>query len=93
MDFNEKRRYSRQIAVEGIGETGQEKLLAAKVIIIGCGALGSMVAMQLAGAGIGNITIVDFDTIDVSNLQRQFFFPIRMSARASVILLLRGSGS
>lgn len=74
MDSEERRRYSRQIAVDGIGESGQEKLLSAKVMIVGCGALGSMVAMQLAGAGVGNITIADFDTIDISNLQRQFFY-------------------
>ena len=67
-------RYSRQIAVEEIGEDGQRALRDARVFIVGCGALGSMVAMQLAGAGIGHLTIADFDTVDISNLQRQFFF-------------------
>lgn len=67
-------RYARQIAVEAIGKSGQQKIREAAVLIIGCGALGSMVAMQLAGAGIGKIGICDFDTIDISNLQRQFFF-------------------
>lgn len=67
-------RYSRQIALDEIGEEGQEKLLAARVMVVGCGALGSMVAMQLAGAGVGTIGIADFDTIDISNLQRQYFF-------------------
>ena len=67
-------RYLRQIAIHEIGEKGQKKLCGSKVFITGCGALGSMVAMQLAGAGIGEIGIADFDTIDVSNLQRQFFF-------------------
>lgn len=74
MTAEEKRRYSRQISVAEIEETGQICLLSSKVAIIGCGALGSMVAMQLAAAGVGNIVIADFDTIDISNLQRQFFF-------------------
>lgn len=67
-------RYARQIAVPEIGKEGQQKLLSSRVFILGCGALGSMVAMQLAGAGIGHITIADFDNIEISNLQRQFFF-------------------
>lgn len=74
MTAEEKRRYSRQISIDEIGEPGQVRLLSSKVAIVGCGALGSMVAMQLAAAGIGNIVIADFDTIDISNLQRQFFF-------------------
>lgn len=67
-------RYVRQIAVPEIGKEGQQKLHSSSVLIIGCGALGSMVAMQLTGAGIGRLKICDFDTIDVTNLQRQFFF-------------------
>lgn len=74
MTNEEKQRYSRQTRMEGIGLEGQEKLRRAKVAVVGCGALGSMVAMQLAGAGVGNIVIADFDTIDISNLQRQFFY-------------------
>lgn len=66
-------RYSRQKA-SGIGSDGQKLLSDATVAIVGCGALGSMVAMQLAGAGVGHLVIIDFDTIDISNLQRQFFF-------------------
>lgn len=57
-----------------IGREGQLRIARARVFIVGCGALGSMVAMQLAGAGVGEIEIADFDTVDVSNLQRQFFF-------------------
>lgn len=60
--------------LEGIGEEGMEKLRRGKVFIIGCGALGSLCAMYLAGSGIGTIALADFDTIDVSNLQRQLFF-------------------
>ena len=67
-------RYLRQIAVKEIGKEGQEKLSKAKVAIIGCGALGSMGAVELAAAGVGKLLLVDFDTIDISNLQRQFFY-------------------
>ena len=74
METEVKCRYSRQIAVKEVGIVGQESLLRSKVAIVGCGALGSMVAMQLAGAGVGRLCIADFDTVDVSNLQRQFFF-------------------
>lgn len=74
MTPEEKRRYSRQISVDEIGEPGQIRLLSSKVTVVGCGALGSMVAMQLASAGVGEIVVADFDTIDISNLQRQFFF-------------------
>lgn len=67
-------RYSRQISVPQIGREGQKKICESKVLIIGSGALGSMVGMQLAGAGVGKIGIADFDTVDISNLHRQFFF-------------------
>lgn len=67
-----KNRYSRNIAC--IGAEGQERLSAASVFVIGCGALGGQVAMLLAAAGVGRIGIADFDTVDVSNLQRQLFF-------------------
>lgn len=65
-------RYLRNIKV--IGENGQSRLASSSVIIIGCGALGGQLAMLLAGAGIGHIGIADFDTIDISNLQRQLYF-------------------
>lgn len=74
MTEEEKRRYSRLIAIDGIGSEGIERLSRATVLIVGCGALGSMAAMQLAAAGVGHLRIVDFDTIDISNLQRQFFY-------------------
>lgn len=74
MNAEERVRYSRQIGIDGFGVEGQNRLLSASVAIVGCGALGSMVAMQLAGAGVGKLVIFDFDTVDVSNLQRQFFF-------------------
>ncbi len=62
------------IAIPEIGTAGIESLKKAHVFITGCGALGSVTAMYLAGAGIGKISIADFDTIDISNLQRQLFY-------------------
>lgn len=64
-------RYSRQIILPEIGGTGQRKLLNAKVLIIGCGGLGSPCAYYLAGAGIGRIGLVDSDKVELNNLQRQ----------------------
>lgn len=84
-----KMRYARQIAVPDIGIEGQNRLIHSKVLIIGCGALGSMVAMQLAGAGIGVLGLVDFDTVDVSNLQRQFFFKSSEAGEPKLKLLSR----
>lgn len=64
-------RYSRHTLLREIGEAGQIKLLESKVLLIGAGGLGSPAAMYLAAAGVGTLGIVDFDTVDVSNLQRQ----------------------
>ena len=65
------KRYSRHIIMPQIGSRGQRKLLESKVLIVGAGGLGGPVAIYLALAGIGTIGIVDFDTVDLSNLQRQ----------------------
>jgi molybdopterin-synthase adenylyltransferase len=67
-------RYSRQILFSEIGETGQRRLLAGRVCIIGCGALGSAQAEALARAGVGYLRIVDRDFVEASNLQRQTMF-------------------
>ncbi|MEO7127895.1 MAG: ThiF family adenylyltransferase, partial [Rhodoferax sp.] len=64
-------RYSRHILLDEIGIEGQERLLAAHALVIGAGGLGSPVALYLASAGIGHITLVDDDTVDLTNLQRQ----------------------
>jgi molybdopterin/thiamine biosynthesis adenylyltransferase len=64
-------RYSRQIFLPEIDEAGQERLAAARVIILGLGGLGSPVAMYLAGAGVGHLELADPDRVDVSNLHRQ----------------------
>jgi adenylyltransferase/sulfurtransferase len=67
-------RYSRQVRFPHIGEAGQEKLSAARVTLIGCGALGSVIAETLVRAGVGFIRIVDRDFLEISNLQRQSLF-------------------
>nr|WP_277998200.1 sulfur carrier protein ThiS [Zhaonella formicivorans] len=64
-------RYSRHIILEQVGLKGQQKLLAGSVLIVGAGGLGSPAAYYLAAAGVGRIGIVDFDRVDLSNLQRQ----------------------
>ena len=64
-------RYSRHILLPEVGGKGQKKLLAAKVLLIGAGGLGSPVALYLAAAGIGTLGIMDADRVDLSNLQRQ----------------------
>ena len=65
------KRYSRHIIMPQVGSSGQRKLLEAKVLIVGAGGLGSPVALYLGLAGVGTLGIVDFDVVDVSNLQRQ----------------------
>lgn len=64
-------RYSRHIILPDVGGAGQKKLLKAKVLLVGAGGLGSPTAMYLAAAGVGTLGIVEFDTVDLSNLQRQ----------------------
>lgn len=64
-------RYSRHILLQEVGLEGQEKLLNAKVLVVGAGGLGAPVSMYLAAAGVGHIGIVDADVVDLSNLQRQ----------------------
>lgn len=67
-------RYSRQIMLPEIGEEGQARLSAAKVLIVGLGGLGSPIALYLAGAGVGTIGLVDNDVVSLSNLQRQVLY-------------------
>src|SRR5207247_3467919 len=67
-------RYSRQVLFQPIGREGQEKLGRARVLLVGCGALGSVLAEILVRAGIGGLTLADRDYVDESNLQRQSLY-------------------
>ena len=80
MDPTDRERYSRQILYRHIGDAGQEKLLASRAAIVGCGALGSLQAALLARAGVGELRIIDRDYVEASNLQRQTLFDERDAA-------------
>jgi len=71
LSSNQSRRYARQLALPEIGEDGQKKLLASRVLLIGLGGLGSPAGYYLAAAGIGTLGLVDGDALELSNLQRQ----------------------
>ncbi|ATP55961.1 thiamine biosynthesis protein ThiF [Pedobacter ginsengisoli] len=74
MDSAEMKRYNRQILLPEVGIEGQQKLKAAKVLVIGAGGLGCPVLLYLAAAGVGKIGVIDHDTVDESNLHRQILF-------------------
>lgn len=76
MKPTKKQLFKRQITLPEIGEEGQQKLQNASVLVVGCGGLGSPIAVHLATSGIGKIHLVDFDTIDVTNLHRQVFYSL-----------------
>jgi molybdopterin/thiamine biosynthesis adenylyltransferase/rhodanese-related sulfurtransferase len=71
LSAEQKQRYSRHLLIPEVGAEGQARLLGSKALLIGAGGLGSPAALYLAAAGVGTIGIVDFDVVDVSNLQRQ----------------------
>jgi adenylyltransferase/sulfurtransferase len=72
--MQEIRRYGRHLIMPEVGMTGQKKLKAAKVLVVGTGGLGAPVSLYLAAAGVGTIGLVDFDEVDETNLQRQVIF-------------------
>ncbi len=92
LSVDEVRRYSRHLIIPDVGMTGQKRLTNAKVLCVGAGGLGSPALMYLAAAGVGTLGIVEFDTVDESNLQRQIIHgqsdigrPKAESARDSVL--------
>ena len=84
MDDTQLLRYSRHILLDEIGIEGQQKLLAAHALVIGAGGLGSPVALYLGTAGVGTLTLVDHDTVDLTNLQRQIVHSLARVGRPKV---------
>ncbi|MEO8060879.1 MAG: HesA/MoeB/ThiF family protein [Burkholderiales bacterium] len=84
MDDTQLLRYSRHILLDEIGIEGQQSLLAAHALVIGAGGLGSPVALYLGTAGVGTLTLVDHDTVDLTNLQRQIAHSLARVGRAKV---------
>ncbi len=82
MTPDQRDRYSRQILFSPVGEAGQQRLLASRVAIVGCGALGSFHAAALARAGVGTLRLIDRDYVEPSNLQRQWLYDEADAAEA-----------
>ena len=80
----ERERYQRHLSLEEVGVPGQEKLKAARVLVVGAGGLGSPAALYLAASGVGTLGIVDHDRVDASNLQRQVLFDTAAVGRPKV---------
>src|SRR5690348_7260876 len=79
MELNEEQfqRYARHLILDEVGEEGQEKLLASRILVVGAGGLGSPMLLYLAAAGVGTIGVVDDDRVDLTNLQRQIVHATR----------------
>ena len=94
LSAGENTRYARHLALPEIGAEGQEKLKAGRVLVIGAGGLGSPSALYLAASGVGTLGVIDFDKVDVSNLQRQVIYdtasvgiPKALAARQRLLAL------
>jgi len=85
MNDDQLLRYSRHILLDDIGIEGQQRLLAAHALIVGAGGLGSPVALYLASAGVGRLTLVDNDVVDVTNLQRQIAHDLSRVGQAKAL--------
>ncbi len=81
MTREQKERYRRHLAIPEVGEAGQEKLLKARVLLMGAGGLGSPAALYLAAAGVGTLGLVDMDVVDLSNLQRQVIHTVERAGQ------------
>ncbi len=84
LEPEEYRRYGRHITLDNVGEAGQRRLKAGSALVVGAGGLGCPVAIYLAAAGVGRITICDFDHVDLSNLQRQVLYGVADLGRPKV---------
>jgi molybdopterin/thiamine biosynthesis adenylyltransferase/rhodanese-related sulfurtransferase len=84
LEPSEVKRYARHLVLPEVGAEGQERLRAASVLIVGAGGLGSPLALYLAAAGVGHLGIVDFDSVDESNLQRQVLYGTADVGRSKV---------
>ena len=76
LDKSQVARYSRQIILRNIGALGQKKIIKSKVLIIGMGGLGCSVAEFLTRAGVGSLGIIDFDSVDITNIHRQSLYAV-----------------
>ena len=87
MKITSQHLYKRQTTLAEIGEGGQQLLLQTKVIVVGCGGLGSVAAVYLAASGIGTIHLVDYDVVDTSNLHRQVFYKTKDIGKSKAEIL------
>ena len=79
--------YLRQTTLKEVGNSGQQKLQEASVCVVGCGGLGSVAAIYLAASGVGNLHLIDFDTVDLSNLHRQVFYKLEDVGKSKAEML------
>ena len=86
LDKNQVERFSRQIVLKDIGASGQKKIIQSKVLIIGMGGLGCPVAEFLTRAGVGNLGIIDYDNIDLSNIHRQSLYNVSDINKSKVLV-------
>lgn len=84
LDDRQRQRYSRQIALPDFGEEGQARLAGSSALVVGLGGLGSPAALYLAAAGVGRLGLVEFDTVDASNLHRQILYDTNDQGRSKL---------